>query len=167
MLIRIGGDDLSALIRKIGAKYVYWYNWKYDKIGGLFQDRYKSEPVENDSYFLTVPRYIHLNPVKADICKKASEYKESSYNEYMHQRKGQTTDTESALSLLSSKQLAEFHKDGGDGQCLEVRDVKRLGDSNAEAILQVVSSCNNAAQFQAMPRDKRDLYLAELKEKGL
>ena len=34
-------------------------------VGHLFQDRFKSEPVENDAYFLTVLRYIHQNPVKA------------------------------------------------------------------------------------------------------
>jgi len=100
LLIRTGGEDLAALMRKVGAKYVYWYNRKYDRIGGLFQDRYKSEPVEDDSYFLTVLRYIHLNPVKAGICKTASDYKESSYNDYMHPWKGQVTDTVFALSLL-------------------------------------------------------------------
>jgi REP element-mobilizing transposase RayT len=65
LLIRIGQEDLQHFMRKVGAKYVYWYNWKYDRVGGLFQDRYKSEPVEDDGYFLTVLRYIHQNPVKA------------------------------------------------------------------------------------------------------
>ena len=92
LLIHTGKEDAAEFMRKVGAKYVYWYNRKYDRIGGLFQDRYKSEPVENDSYFLTVLRYIHLNPVKAGICKTASGYKESSYNDYMHPRRGQITD---------------------------------------------------------------------------
>ncbi len=166
-LIRIGGEDLSTLMRKVGAKYVYWYNRKYERIGGLFQDRYKSEPVEDDGYFLTVLRYIHLNPVKAGICKAASDYKESSYNDYMQPRKGQITDIEFALSLLSRKQFAEYHNEGGDEKCLEMRDVKRIGDSKAQAILQAVSQCGDAAAFQALPREKRDRYLAHLKEKGL
>ena len=37
----------------------------------LFQDRYKSEKVENDEYLMTVIRYIHQNPVKAGAVKKA------------------------------------------------------------------------------------------------
>ena len=133
----------------------------------MFQDRYKSEPVEGDSYFLTVLRYIHLNPVKAGICKTASDYKDSSYNDYMHPRKDQLTDTEFALNLLSWKQFAEYHNEGGDEECLEVRDVKRVGDSKAETIIKAISQCNNAAEFQALSRGKRDRCLAQLKEKGL
>jgi len=49
---------------------VYWYNVKYQRVGHLFQDQFKREPVENDSYLLTVIRYLHQNPVKVGICKK-------------------------------------------------------------------------------------------------
>ena len=167
LLIRINGEDLATFMRKVGAKYVYWYNRKYDRIGGLFQDRYKSEPVEDDSYFLTVLRYVHLNPVKAGICKTASGYKDSSYNDYMNSRKSQITDTAFALNLLSKKQFIEFHNEGGDEDCLEVRDVKRIGDRKAEAIIEAVSRCSNAGEFQALTREKRDRCLAQLKEKGL
>ncbi len=166
-LIRVGVEDLSTFMRKIGAKYVYWYNRKYGRIGGLFQDRYKSEPVEDDGYFLTVLRYIHLNPVKAGICNTASDYKESSYNDYIQPRKGQITDTEFALSLMSRKQFAEYHNEGGDERCLDMRDVKRVGDSKAQAILQAVSQCGDTSEFQVLPREKRDRCLAHLKEKGL
>jgi len=61
---------------------LYWYNWKYKRSGHLFQDRYKSEIVENDRYFLTVLRYIHQNPVKAGIEKDIKKYPWSSYKEY-------------------------------------------------------------------------------------
>ena len=57
-----GKEDLGIVFRRIGASYVYWYNGKYSRTGHLFQDRYKSEVVENDEYFLTVLRYIHQNP---------------------------------------------------------------------------------------------------------
>jgi len=167
LLISIGGEDIPVFMRKAGAKYVYWYNRKYDRIGGLFQDRYKSEPVEDDGYFLTALRYIHLNPVKAGICITVSDYKESSYNDYLHPRKDQITDTEFALRLLSRKQFPEFHNEGGDENCLEVQDIKRIGDSKAKAIMQAVSQCSNAADFQALTREKRDWCLSQLKEEGL
>ncbi len=48
------------------------------RCGHLFQDQFKSEPVEDDSYFLSVLRYIHQNSVKANICKTAEEYPNSS-----------------------------------------------------------------------------------------
>ena len=48
-------------------------------MGHLFQDRYKSEKIEDDSYLLMATRYIHKNPVKAGIVKKPEKYKWSSY----------------------------------------------------------------------------------------
>jgi REP element-mobilizing transposase RayT len=57
----------------------------------LFQDRYKSEKVEDDKYLLTVLRYIHQNPIKAGIVEEAIKYKWSSYIEYISQ-KGILTD---------------------------------------------------------------------------
>lgn len=50
-------------MKRIGVSYVYWYNWKYERCGHLFQDRYKSEPVEDNRYLLAVLRYIHQNPL--------------------------------------------------------------------------------------------------------
>ena len=62
-------EDLAITMRKICASYVYRYNWKYKRSGHLYQDRFKSEVVENDSYFLTVLRYIHQKPLKTEITK--------------------------------------------------------------------------------------------------
>lgn len=61
LLLRVNpkGEDLSQIFRRFGARYVYWYNAKYRRIGQLFQDRYKSEVVEDEAYMLTVLRYIY------------------------------------------------------------------------------------------------------------
>jgi len=64
LLIKERSETVSVLIKRIGVSYVNWFNNKYDRTGHLFQDRFKSEPVENDSYLLTAARYIHQNPVK-------------------------------------------------------------------------------------------------------
>ncbi len=67
----------------ITVSYVYYFNKKYKRIGHLFQDRFKSEAVEDDSYILSLSRYIHLNPVEAGIAQDASEYQWSSYRNYI------------------------------------------------------------------------------------
>ncbi len=59
ILLKEGKEDLTLILKRIAGSYVYWYNWKYRRIGHLFQDRFKSEPVDDDGYFLTVLRYIH------------------------------------------------------------------------------------------------------------
>ena len=62
LLLEEKKEPLSQIFKRLGVRYVYWYNWKYKRTGHLFQDRFKSEPVEDDSYFLAVLRYIFQNP---------------------------------------------------------------------------------------------------------
>ena len=54
LLIKENQEDLGTIMKRIGASYVYWYNWKYERVGHLFQDRYKSEVVEDEKYLLNV-----------------------------------------------------------------------------------------------------------------
>ena len=82
LLLQENKEPIELVMKRIATRFVYWYNIKYQRLGHLFQDRFKSEPVENDEYFLTVVRYIHQNPVKAGICKKPQDYNYSSYNEF-------------------------------------------------------------------------------------
>ena len=74
LLLKTVNEDLDLIFKRIGARYVYWYNWKYRRSGHLFHDRFKSEPVSDDKYFLTVLRYIHRNPVKANLCKNPDDF---------------------------------------------------------------------------------------------
>lgn len=70
ILVKTDDISLDSIMKRVVVKFVYYYNVKYSRIGHLFQDRYKSEPVETDEYFLQVIRYIHQNPIKAGICEK-------------------------------------------------------------------------------------------------
>lgn len=72
-------------MQRICSSFVYLYNCKYDCYGHLFQERYKSEIVENESYFIIVLSYIHQNPIKVGITDSIEVYKWSSYHEYMHE----------------------------------------------------------------------------------
>ena len=69
LLIQEKKDDIARIMKRIGITYVSYFNKKYQRIGPLFQDRYKSEKVENDGYLLTAMRYIHNNPVAAGLVK--------------------------------------------------------------------------------------------------
>lgn len=82
LVVKEGANGISKLMKRIGTSYVRYFNQKYKRIGHLFQDRYKSENVETDSYFLTVIRYVHQNPEKAGIS-KPQDYSWSSYQKYL------------------------------------------------------------------------------------
>jgi REP element-mobilizing transposase RayT len=162
ILLKVGNEGIEQIVKRIGVRYVYWYNWKYGRSGHLFQDRYKSEPVDSEAYFLTVLRYIHRNPVKAGICKTAEEYRWSSYGYYLG--KPGITDTAFALELSGIRYNAE---DSGE-QCLDIEDgARRLTDKEALEIIRKLCKVGNARELQNLDVKKRDRYIAAMKEKGL
>jgi REP element-mobilizing transposase RayT len=76
---------LNEIMKLINQRYASYYNKNRNKIGHVFQDRYKSEPVEDNVYFLGLIRYIHLNPVEAMIVQDPYQYKWCSYKEYFYE----------------------------------------------------------------------------------
>ena len=82
LLINAKKEPIASVMKCFGSKYVYWYNSKYARVGHLFQDRFKSEPVEDEAYLTMAVAYIHQNPMKAGITKGLS-YKYSSYDKYI------------------------------------------------------------------------------------
>jgi len=77
--------SLHQIIKLINQRYAAYYNKNRHKIGHVFQDRYRSEPVEDDVYFLGLIRYIHMNPVEAGITQDPYQYKWCSYKEYFYE----------------------------------------------------------------------------------
>lgn len=83
MLINDNGNDISQILKSINVSYVYYFNRTYRRTGHLFQDRFKSELINDEKYLLQVSKYIHNNPVKAGLVKNAEDYQWSSYSIYM------------------------------------------------------------------------------------
>ncbi len=76
-------EALGKLIKRVNTSFVYYFNKKHNRVGHLFHDRYKSQPVDTDAYLLAAVRYIHNNPVKAGLVKEPYDYKWSSYRSYV------------------------------------------------------------------------------------
>ena len=88
LLIREADEKLSPVIHRIATAYAHYYNNKYTRFGHLFQDRFKSEPVNDLGYFFTLLRYIHQNPMAAGLSTGIGDYKWSSWKEYEGYRVG-------------------------------------------------------------------------------
>lgn len=73
-------EDLTKFMHKVNLLYAKYYNKKYDRVGYVFRDRFKTQPIMTEKHLYCCIDYIHNNPVKANICRKPSEYKYSSYN---------------------------------------------------------------------------------------
>ena len=69
---------LQEIMHQINNKYSKYFNYKYKRVGHVFQGRYKSVLVQDERYMLKLIRYIHQNPVRAGMTSKVENYKWSS-----------------------------------------------------------------------------------------
>ena len=172
LLLKVGKEELDQIFKRIGVRYVYWYNFKYGRTGHLFQDRFRSEPVDDERYFIAVLKYILRNPVKAQLCEKAEEYRWSSSSEYIA---GQgITDTAFVLNMFGEssdtavKAFMKWLGEGDDNTKVKMPSENgRLPDREAQRLIRQISGIKDTAALQKMEAKKRDSLIRQLKESGL
>lgn len=166
MLLREGAESVSLTMQRICSGFVYWYNWKYDRLGHLFQERYKSEVVEDERYLLTVLRYIHQNPIKAGLTNTLEEYQWSSYQEYIHKPK--MIDAEFILELFDAekqKAMERFKKymsELNEDVCLDYEERHRIADNELIRFIEEKYGVKKGL-FHLIERQEKDKILRELK----
>ncbi len=102
LIMKEGKDTIEKSLKRIGVSYAYYFNKKYHRVGHVFQDRFRSEAIEDDSYLIAAARYIHNNPVQAGIVETVVDYPWSSYHDYVKTGKAsEKVNTEILLSILS------------------------------------------------------------------
>lgn len=71
--------ELSKYMQRLNTTYAKYYNKKYNRVGYVFRDRYKSEGIYSEEQLYNCIKYIYDNPVKAGICNRPEEYPYSNY----------------------------------------------------------------------------------------
>jgi REP element-mobilizing transposase RayT len=79
LLVETSDGNLSKGMRQLNGVYTQRFNRKQNRVGHVFQGRYKAILVDKDSYLLELARYIVLNPVMARMVRNAEEWPWSSY----------------------------------------------------------------------------------------
>ena len=105
--------DPKAIIRfmrSLTNAYTAYFNRKYDRIGPLFQGRYKAILVEQEPYLLHLTRYIHLNPQELSTPSRSDllKYPYSSYADYLGKRKTDWLHPEEILGFFKTAQRASL-----------------------------------------------------------
>ncbi len=178
ILIKEGIETISQIMKRIGTSYVYWYNNKYERYGPLFQDRYKSETVEDDTYLQVVLRYIHQNPKKAGMVQRLEDYRWSSYGDYIKQ-KNTLVNIDYILNIYSENAAAglyaftkfsnEYIKDETANVHIDY-EVNTRGSKKDEEVRRVIEEIvdnDNPQIIQQFDKNKRDEILRNLKGEGL
>ena len=79
LLVETPDANLSKGMRHLNGVYTQHVNRSHDRVGHLFQGRYKAILVERDRYLLELARYVVLNPVRASLCATPGDWPWSSY----------------------------------------------------------------------------------------
>jgi putative transposase len=77
--LRTTRPNLSDAIKNVNGNYAQWWNKRHDRVGHVFQGRFKEQIVQRDDYLLALCRYVALNPVRAGLAERPEEWRWSSY----------------------------------------------------------------------------------------
>src|SRR4030042_891859 len=81
LLVRTREANLSAAIQWLGVSYSTWHNARHRRSGHLFQGRFKSFLIAEDSYLYRLLLYIHRNPLRARLVERLADYPWSNYRD--------------------------------------------------------------------------------------
>jgi len=168
LLIHVQNEPLDTIIKRIGSRYVWWYNMKYERVGHLFQDRYKSEPVEDDTYFLTVLRYIIQNPMKAGLETSPGNWPWSSYPHYCGEE-DYITDTAFADGFFPAREaLINYLCQQNEDQGMEDRiRPPHLSDEKAASVAARITGYRVPEDYQKLGKPTQQELVLRLRQAHL
>lgn len=154
-------SNMSSAFRSINIKYAMRYNQTESSIGHVFQDRFRSEPIESDTYLMQVIRYVHNNPVQAQIVEKPSDYKWSSYPTYIKKGKTALSDQmQVVLNYFDNKvsSFKAFHHEQDDQYYLEIKeDLIKYQNEKAKQIMRECYEKYDIAEGKQLAKNKEAL----------
>jgi putative transposase len=71
--------NISQGMQHLNGCYARWFNRRHDYVGHLFQQRFHAAAIESDWHLLEACRYVVLNPVRAGLARRPSDWTWSSY----------------------------------------------------------------------------------------
>ena len=164
LLLHDENGNTPLFMKKMGVSYSRYFNVKYERTGHLFQDRYRSEDVKDDTYLLSVFRYILKNPQKAGIC-SADEYQWSSYK--LYGKRNSFVDTSLLCGILGSfENYAEYIAED-DGRTHIEYETPKKDDNWAKDVICRKLGAESGTVIQSYDRAKRNDAIRELLEEGL
>ena len=101
LALQCGEASLSEVVQNLAFRYAANFNRRHGRVGHVFQGRFKAIHVNADAYLLELVRYIHLNPVRANLCETAGDYAWSGHRAYLGETACPWLRTDWVLSMFS------------------------------------------------------------------
>lgn len=175
LLVNSHKESMIQALKWINIKFAGMYNFKYERVGHVFQDRFKSEVINSEDHLLRVMRYIHNNPVKAKIVTNILSYKWSSYGNYLGREDKIINDQNKELIMAqfsnSMNQFEEFHFENELDEFLEIKeDLVRQREERGQEIINKLCQKYKVKQINELSNNKsilEEIIIELLKKSNL
>ena len=155
-------QNLSNIMKSLTVTYSYYFNKKYERIGHLFENRFKSKIIEEESYLKNVLRYIHKNPENAGI---KGRYIWNSYHEYIED-KNELVNKQFILSLFNGDitSFKIFHDNYSKNQDIskDYEMIYKLEDEEAIKIIKKILEEKNLMKIQNYEKGKKKQVIKQI-----
>mgnify|MGYP001571246891 CR=1 FL=1 len=105
LLVEPSQTNISTLMGILLSRYAKYFNLKFERVGHVFQDRFKAPLCAKDSYFKQLVRYIHLNPVRAELVENPAHWPFSSHSDYAGTSETSFIDRSLLLSMMDENSV--------------------------------------------------------------
>lgn len=142
MLLEADIKELSKYMQRLNTKYAIYYNKKYNRVGYVFRDRFKSEGIFSEQQLYSCINYIYNNPVKAKICNHPMEYPYTNYKENLYKlseqvEKSMFIDIDEEDNGLTNKAIKTFLLENK----VSVEDIKKEDRILTKLIIYMKDNC--------------------------
>jgi REP element-mobilizing transposase RayT len=170
MIVHSEKKALINIMKKVNITYAMSYNRKNNRVGALFQERYKSQVICDEKHLFGAIRYVHNNPLKARMVQDVKDYRWSSIVEYIEKRSYLIDPIEKKLVLdrfHSNDDFLKFHTYEDDREHLELsEEIEEQREHKAQKIVEEYFLEKGINEKRHL-RDKDELILRLLKESKL
>lgn len=161
-------ENLGRYMLRVNTRYAKYYNFKTNRVGYVFRERYKSQAIYDTQYVGNCLCYIHNNPINAGIVQNPDEYAYSSYDCYMRHIgivdfdfAGEFFDTEPANILAIARERSV------DADCPEWIEVKENTKTVEDKAYEILSDYGMPPKYLKLDKEKMIGCMRKLKEVGM
>lgn len=154
-------EELAEFMKKTTVSYAAYYNLNRDRVGHVFQGRFRSETIETSQYLLGVVRYVHRNPLEAGLVERIEDWPWSSYTEYTAKSRLLDDQVKKTVAALfgSIKGFKETHKDWDNNEYMDIAEVmKKRREIRANGVYQEMLTQQGLTREELQNADKHIVY---------
>ena len=156
-------NQSSQFVKRFATSYAMHFNKVADRVGHVFQDRYRSIAIKSDQQLLDTVKYIHFNPEKSMVCKQ-EEYRWSSYHEYL----GSPVRINPDIVFEMIGGIDEFEAFSRERAPVEtiVSIVDRISKEDSFEAAKAIAGVDDLASLKSLSKATRNEALGKLRASG-